>query len=179
MINTTGPSIDETTILPVLFRATMVASDAAVTHTTTVTRTGDYCIFDRILSMEIQTQYIGYPTVWQTGSTRLYILGTATPVHHQYRFFQYRALIHQILLPWLSSWNQWKMTSDMLQSAIDILQTDLWDTYQDFHQNHNEMFQIQRNHATYADLNRNETSQNFLLPSVEAIQCRLEEMNRL
>ena len=71
------------------------------------------------------------------------------------------------------------MTSDMLQSAIDILQTDLWDTYQDFHKNHNEMFQIQRNHATYADLNRNETSQNFLLPSVEAIQCRLEEeMNR-
>ena len=59
MINTTGPSIDETTIL--LFRAKMVASDAAtttaavatsLTHTTTVTRTGDYRIFDRILSME-------------------------------------------------------------------------------------------------------------------------------
>ena len=70
MINATGPSIDETAIL--LFRAKMVASDAAtttaavatsLTHTITVTRTGDYCIFDRILSMEIQTQYIGYPTV--------------------------------------------------------------------------------------------------------------------
>ena len=181
MINTAGPPIDEATVS--LVKEMLVAS-ATSPHTS------------------LQPALNAFVTAFQQWHPKTildiqpsdkpvldFLFSTVLPLNHY--LFQCRILIHQIVATWLATWNQWTFTTDMLQSAIDILQTDLWDTYQDFHLNHGELFRIhtigsiketlqQRStRLAYANLYLNKTSQSFLLSSVDAIQCRIDDMNRL
>ena len=181
MINTAGPPIDEATVS--LVKEMLVAS-ATSPHTS------------------LQPALNAFVTAFQQWHPKTildiqpsdkpvldFLFSTVVPLNNY--LFQCRTLIHQIVATWLVTWNQWTFTTDMLQSAIDILQTDLWDTYQDFHLNHGELFRIhtigsiketlqQRStRLAYANLYLNKTSQSFLLSSVDAIQCRIDDMNRL
>ena len=171
MMNTTGPPIDEATILLVQQAIIASATSPHLAHQQTLNtfavalqRWNPNTILDITISAKPLLDF-------------LFTVDT-TAVYKEIRHGRF--LIHKIVHDWMQSWNRQLLTSDELQYVIEILQTDLWDTYQDIHMNHADTWfpaQIYSCSKQYHHMNRNCTAiQNFLLPTVEALQSRIMEV---